>query len=258
MLSKIGKFFTIGGREEDTEEYQAIHSADGTSNYGTQPFLNDAVMESHNLEATKDVGGDSEYDHIQEKYQPIGHRYQKHKHHTAASRKTHASMIVHTGRSHFHIKSDSRHSHGGDISADGASSRTHGRIDTSIISTTDSDSLASTGTDISNIDSKSPPLLGMILVTISAVCYAALNLSVKALMDETPWQELMIIRMGITWIATMVWILWQYKGTMSLVFFIFLFTCIVVFSEKSNNNNNNTNNNDNNNNVCVFVTFFFI
>jgi len=56
------------------------------------------------------------------------------------------------------------------------------------------------------------PLLGMILVTLSALCYAALNLSVKALMLETPWQELMFIRMSITWSATMVWILAQYRG----------------------------------------------
>ena len=56
------------------------------------------------------------------------------------------------------------------------------------------------------------PLLGMILVTLSALLYAALNLSVKALMYETPWQELMFIRMSITWSATMVWILAQYRG----------------------------------------------
>merc|ERR1719300_719697 len=56
----------------------------------------------------------------------------------------------------------------------------------------------------------------MILVTLSAIMYAGLNLSVKVLMFDTPWQELMFIRMGITWMATCVWIFVQYKGKMSL------------------------------------------
>ena len=51
MLSKISKFFTIGGTEEDTEEYQAIHSSqDGASTYGSShtPYMNDAAIEHHN------------------------------------------------------------------------------------------------------------------------------------------------------------------------------------------------------------------
>ena len=60
------------------------------------------------------------------------------------------------------------------------------------------------------------PLMGMILVTLSAIMYAGLNLSVKVLMFETPWQELMFIRMGITWMATCIWIFAQFRGKMSL------------------------------------------
>ena len=67
-----------------------------------------------------------------------------------------------------------------------------------------------------NRESSHHPLLGMILVTLSAVLYAALNLSVKALMYETPWQELMFIRMFITWLATLIWMLVQYKGKLHL------------------------------------------
>mmetsp|Transcript_25596 Transcript_25596/g.41794 ORF Transcript_25596/g.41794 Transcript_25596/m.41794 type:complete len:576 (+) Transcript_25596:35-1762(+) len=67
-----------------------------------------------------------------------------------------------------------------------------------------------------NYESSHHPLLGMSLVTLSALLYAALNLSVKLLMDETPWQELMFIRMFITWLATMVWILISYKGKLNL------------------------------------------
>jgi len=67
-----------------------------------------------------------------------------------------------------------------------------------------------------NDDSKHHPLMGMILVTLSAVMYAGLNLSVKVLMAETPWQELMFIRMGITWIATCIWIFVQFRGKMTL------------------------------------------
>merc|ERR550532_107140 len=67
-----------------------------------------------------------------------------------------------------------------------------------------------------NAESSHHPLMGMILVTLSALMYAGLNLSVKVLMFDTPWQELMFIRMGITWMATCVWIFVQYKGKMSL------------------------------------------
>jgi len=59
------------------------------------------------------------------------------------------------------------------------------------------------------------PLLGMILVTLSAILYAVLNISVKLLMHSTPWQELMFIRMAITWCSTMVWMLAQYRGRIS-------------------------------------------
>merc|ERR1719464_1880973 len=59
------------------------------------------------------------------------------------------------------------------------------------------------------------PLLGMILVTLSAVLYAVLNITVKLLMHSTPWQELMFIRMAITWCSTMAWMLAQYRGRIS-------------------------------------------
>ena len=60
------------------------------------------------------------------------------------------------------------------------------------------------------------PLLGMIFVVIAALLYATLNLSVKTLMYETPWQELMFVRMALTWIITTIWMLVQFRGGMNL------------------------------------------
>eukprot|EP01084_Bolivina_argentea_P139971 246191_1 len=68
----------------------------------------------------------------------------------------------------------------------------------------------------SNDENAHHPLLGMGLVTLAAICYSILNLSVKALMHETPWQEIMFIRMTITWIATMTWIIVKYKCKLNL------------------------------------------
>ena len=59
------------------------------------------------------------------------------------------------------------------------------------------------------------PLLGMIFVVIAALLYATLNLSVKTLMYETPWQELMFVRMALTWIITTIWMVVQFRGGMS-------------------------------------------
>jgi len=57
------------------------------------------------------------------------------------------------------------------------------------------------------------PLHGMILVTISAILYAVLNLSVTSFMFEShiPWQELMFIRMSISWLVTAICIVYQYR-----------------------------------------------
>jgi len=83
---------------------------------------------------------------------------------------------------------------------------------------TNVDSASALMMEIENDDESlsSHPLAGMVLVAVSAICYAALNLSVKALMQQTPWQELMLIRMGVTWIFTMLWILIQYRFDMNL------------------------------------------
>ena len=62
------------------------------------------------------------------------------------------------------------------------------------------------------------PLFGMILVTLSALLYAALNLSVSSylFLTATPWQELMFIRMVITWMVTMLWLCWIYPCKLNL------------------------------------------
>ena len=62
-----------------------------------------------------------------------------------------------------------------------------------------------------DVDSDNP-LLGMMLMTISALLHTTLNMSVKTLMYETAWQELMFVRMGITWILSVLWIIVVFRG----------------------------------------------
>ena len=67
-----------------------------------------------------------------------------------------------------------------------------------------------------NRESNHHPLLGMLLITISALLHAALNISVKLIMQRTPWHQMMYIRMSVTWVTTCVWLLFKYKGRISL------------------------------------------
>ena len=51
------------------------------------------------------------------------------------------------------------------------------------------------------------PLLGMALVTLSASLHSVLNLSVKQLLSECPWHQIMFIRVSVTWLTTVCWLL---------------------------------------------------
>ena len=110
--------------------------------------------------------------------------------------------------------SDSDSHHDGVALIDSSSNCSFGTIDSSKNALTASSIMDAIMSD--NEYGAHHPLLGMTLVTLSAIGYALLNLSVKLLMYETPWTELMFIRMAITWICTTLWILVQYRGKLSL------------------------------------------
>ena len=201
--SKVTNFFQLGGEDlDDNEEYQSILDP-------SLPYMNDEMIESHNVSSSGNGGHGGLIT-------------------GAGSASRASSMVVHFDHHHKHSTSSKKHNNTNNTHSLGSNSNDRESTSTFDDSRSSSSSGTSTSNELTsedyedslerldNIDGKKPPLLGMLLVTLSAVCYAALNLSVKALMDQTPWQELMIIRMGVTWAATMVWILVQYRGQMSL------------------------------------------
>ena len=97
-----------------------------------------------------------------------------------------------------------------------------GRSNSASASTSSSGSASSSSSSSTRSESGSlflesdHPLLGMILVTISALLHTTLNMSVKTMMHETAWQELMFVRMELTWMLPAIWICVQFRGRLGL------------------------------------------